>query len=337
MKCVLCKTGEVRPGTVQAETKVGADRLLVTVEAEICPECGEAYYSPEVLRSLERVREDFARKAISPVSIGKVYRVEPVPRKEWREEPRDFGSEVHAEEWAQLQDGVNRCQVCLSERLFERVALPPGRPWSPVRRGRLLLIAEDPPVTGGFWRPDVPDDLREYLLKLLKKQGLGVPQGVQTKDALEAFLAGGFFLVHALKWPFARRDGKRPSYNRGLTPGDQTRLIDHSVSVHFRDEIRLIAPRGILAMGNAAWRVCTELSEVPTGLPKKGVETLRLKKPQNYRIVLGGISIPLNVTLLPVDQNMRDPRRRRAIEEDIPEFLRRHNWSPGQSWPVDGE
>lgn len=75
MKCVICKTGEVRPATVQAEIKVGSDRLLVPVEAEICQECGEAYYSSEVLRQLERVREDFARKAITPPSIGKVYQV----------------------------------------------------------------------------------------------------------------------------------------------------------------------------------------------------------------------------------------------------------------------
>jgi len=36
---------------------------------------GEAYYSTEVVRQLEKVREDFARKAISPTSIGKVYQV----------------------------------------------------------------------------------------------------------------------------------------------------------------------------------------------------------------------------------------------------------------------
>ncbi len=75
MKCVICKTGEVKPTSVEAEVKVGSDRLLVLVEAEVCPQCGEAYYSTEVVRQLEKVREDFARKAISPTSIGKVYQV----------------------------------------------------------------------------------------------------------------------------------------------------------------------------------------------------------------------------------------------------------------------
>ena len=75
MKCVICKSGEVRPATVQAEVKVGTDRLLVPVQAEACERCGEAYYSAEAMRYLERTREDFARKAIAPPSVGKVYQV----------------------------------------------------------------------------------------------------------------------------------------------------------------------------------------------------------------------------------------------------------------------
>jgi len=75
MKCVICKTGDVLPAEVQAEVKVGSDRLLVPVDGEMCQECGEAYYSADVLRYLERVREDFGRKAISPPSVGVVYQL----------------------------------------------------------------------------------------------------------------------------------------------------------------------------------------------------------------------------------------------------------------------
>jgi len=75
MQCVICKTGEVKPARVEAELKVGGDRLLVPVEAEACAECGEAYYSTETMRYLERVREDFLRKAIVPAAIGNVYQV----------------------------------------------------------------------------------------------------------------------------------------------------------------------------------------------------------------------------------------------------------------------
>lgn len=75
MKCVICKTGDVKPSSVEAEIKVGCDRLVVPVEAEVCQQCGEAYYSAQVVRHLEKVRDDFARRAIAPPSVGKVYQV----------------------------------------------------------------------------------------------------------------------------------------------------------------------------------------------------------------------------------------------------------------------
>ncbi|MGH7431169.1 MAG: type II toxin-antitoxin system MqsA family antitoxin [Candidatus Methylomirabilales bacterium] len=75
MKCVICKTGEVKPASVQAEIRMECDRLLVPVEAEVCQQCGEVYYSAEVVRRLEKVRDDFSRKAIAPSPVGKVYQL----------------------------------------------------------------------------------------------------------------------------------------------------------------------------------------------------------------------------------------------------------------------
>ena len=75
MKCVICKTGNVQPARVEAEVKAGRDRLLVTVDAEMCQQCGEAYYSTETLQHLERVRSEFRSRAIAPASIGTVYQV----------------------------------------------------------------------------------------------------------------------------------------------------------------------------------------------------------------------------------------------------------------------
>jgi YgiT-type zinc finger domain-containing protein len=75
MKCVICKTGEIRAATVQAEIKAGLDRLIVSVEGEVCLECGEAYYSAEAMRYLERVRDDFIHKTLAPASVGTVYQI----------------------------------------------------------------------------------------------------------------------------------------------------------------------------------------------------------------------------------------------------------------------
>ncbi len=73
MHCVICKGGTVKLGTVQAELRVGTDHIMVPVEAEVCDECREAYYSTEAMRQLEQMRENFLRKVIAPPSVGHVY------------------------------------------------------------------------------------------------------------------------------------------------------------------------------------------------------------------------------------------------------------------------
>jgi YgiT-type zinc finger domain-containing protein len=75
MQCVICKRGEVKPAKTQVEVKVGSDHLLVSVDAEVCAECGEAYYSTETMRHLEKVKDNFARKLIAPPLIGHVYQI----------------------------------------------------------------------------------------------------------------------------------------------------------------------------------------------------------------------------------------------------------------------
>ena len=75
MKCVICKSGEVKRASVQTEIKVGYDHLLVMVQAEACTECGEPYYTSDTMRYLERLRDEFTRKEIAPHLVGKVYEI----------------------------------------------------------------------------------------------------------------------------------------------------------------------------------------------------------------------------------------------------------------------
>ena len=53
MKCIVCKLAETRPGftTVTLERN-GAALVVRKVPAQICDNCGEAYVSAEVTRSL---------------------------------------------------------------------------------------------------------------------------------------------------------------------------------------------------------------------------------------------------------------------------------------------
>jgi YgiT-type zinc finger domain-containing protein len=59
MKCVVCKHGETRPGYTTVMLERGGGALVVRkVPAEVCENCGEAYVSAEVTRSLlESARE----------------------------------------------------------------------------------------------------------------------------------------------------------------------------------------------------------------------------------------------------------------------------------------
>ena len=75
MKCVICKTGDVKKASVQSEIKVGYDHLLVIVEAEACTECGEPYYTSDTMRYLGQLREKFRRREIAPPLVGKVYEI----------------------------------------------------------------------------------------------------------------------------------------------------------------------------------------------------------------------------------------------------------------------
>lgn len=44
MKCVICKNGEIKPGTVTVTLEGGGSTLVFkNVPAQVCENCGEAY------------------------------------------------------------------------------------------------------------------------------------------------------------------------------------------------------------------------------------------------------------------------------------------------------
>lgn len=65
MKCVICKSGETRPG----KTTVTLEREELTlvfkgVPADVCQNCGEAYVSAELSRQLLASAEAAARAGV---------------------------------------------------------------------------------------------------------------------------------------------------------------------------------------------------------------------------------------------------------------------------------
>ncbi len=75
--------------------------------------------------------------------------------------------------------------------------------------------------------------------------------------------------------------------------------------------------------GGAAWWVCREPSVDAQNHPALGEKAVRIF---NYEMALTEGRIPLNVTFLPVDQNMRLPERAERIRKGLPRFLSRNDW-----------
>ena len=172
-------------------------------------------------------------------------------------------------------------------------------------------------MTGGFWCSDSDDRLRTNILAILRQFDLKIDLA-SPQEALQSFLSENLFLIQALKWAVIEDSkGRRLNFNR-LPPKQQTRLISHSAK-HLSEEVRLLAPRGVLAVGNAALAACRALATAPT-LPRGRVELLR---GADHEVMLSTGPTPVNIIFLPVAQNLRVTKRAAAITTDVKHFLQR--------------
>jgi uracil-DNA glycosylase len=118
-----------------------------------------------------------------------------------------------------------------------------------------------------------------------------------TSDALKWFVGSGYFFVQAMKWPLAT------SYN---AQSRASRLaLQHALTSHLENEIEVMGPRHIVALGGAAWDACAELSG-KHGRPlseRLGVDRDRLRH-HTFRMATDQ-EVPLQVTRLPGRQNER--------------------------------
>ncbi len=65
MKCVICKSGETRPGKTAITLERGKMTLVFKgVPAEVCQNCGEAYVSAELSRQLFESAESALRSGV---------------------------------------------------------------------------------------------------------------------------------------------------------------------------------------------------------------------------------------------------------------------------------
>ncbi len=65
MRCVICKQGEVRPGTATVMLERNGMTLVVkSVPARVCENCGEEYVDEDITARLLREAEDAARNGV---------------------------------------------------------------------------------------------------------------------------------------------------------------------------------------------------------------------------------------------------------------------------------
>ena len=76
-KCALCG-GKVVQKKTEKMIKAGNDVILVTqIPAEVCTNCNESYFTPEVVKRLQQLRHDLRKKeTIAKLeTIGHTYKM----------------------------------------------------------------------------------------------------------------------------------------------------------------------------------------------------------------------------------------------------------------------
>jgi YgiT-type zinc finger domain-containing protein len=58
MRCVICKTGDVRPGFTSFTVERGSMTLVLKgVPAGVCSQCGEGYFDEATTRQIEEIAQ----------------------------------------------------------------------------------------------------------------------------------------------------------------------------------------------------------------------------------------------------------------------------------------
>ncbi|NIM12047.1 MAG: YgiT-type zinc finger protein [Candidatus Aminicenantes bacterium] len=78
MKCVICKSPDIKKKKVQEEIKKGEDIVLIPLEILVCFNCGERYYDRKAMRKIEEAKQRLTKHELQIKEIGKVFLAEAV-------------------------------------------------------------------------------------------------------------------------------------------------------------------------------------------------------------------------------------------------------------------
>ena len=74
MKCIVCKSPDIEPKTVDEQIKSGEDIILVPMHLLVCSNCGERYYDRKAMQRIENIRKRVKNQNLDVEEIGKVMR-----------------------------------------------------------------------------------------------------------------------------------------------------------------------------------------------------------------------------------------------------------------------
>jgi len=74
MKCVICKSSDIKEKMIEEEIKLKKDIVLIPIGALVCQNCGERYYDRAAMKKIENIRERLNRHDMDIEEVGKVYR-----------------------------------------------------------------------------------------------------------------------------------------------------------------------------------------------------------------------------------------------------------------------
>lgn len=74
MKCVICKSPDIKKKLVDEEMRLEKDIVLIPIEVLVCNNCGERYYDTKTLRKLETFEKKLKEKDLIIENVGNIFR-----------------------------------------------------------------------------------------------------------------------------------------------------------------------------------------------------------------------------------------------------------------------
>ena len=74
MKCVVCKSSDIKMKMVEEEVRAEQDIVLIPIEVLVCQNCGERYYDRKNMKKLEEIKTRVKEHDLEVEEVGKVLR-----------------------------------------------------------------------------------------------------------------------------------------------------------------------------------------------------------------------------------------------------------------------